>query len=76
MSKGSNQSILVDNPEQQPLLHTEKSLDFEQEKCIIKVEHDVITDVQETKNNLFNCDIKSIAGKRGDIQRRPREDLW
>jgi len=62
MSKGTNHNILVDNPEQS-LLQTEHRHDFEQEKCILKVESDVITDVQESQKNLFNCDIKKIVGE-------------
>jgi PAS domain S-box-containing protein len=66
MSKETNQSLLVDNPEQS-LLQSEDVQGFEQGKCVLKVENNIITDVQETKNNLFHCDIKKIAGKTVDI---------
>lgn len=62
MSKESNQSLLIDNPEQS-LFHSENGKGYDEGKCILKVEHNIITEVQETKNNVFNCDIQKIIGK-------------
>lgn len=62
MSKESNQSLLIDNPEQS-LLHSENGKGYDEGKCILKVENNIIIEVQETKNNVFNCDIQKIVGK-------------
>ncbi len=62
MPKETSQSLLIDNPEQS-LLQSDSIQRFDQGKCILKVEDNVIVDVQETETNLFNCDIKKITGK-------------
>jgi hypothetical protein len=62
MSKGTNQSLLIDQPEQSMLV-SEVGQGHEPGKCILKVENDIITDVQETQSNLFNCDVKKTVGR-------------
>ena len=62
MSSESNNTILVDAPDQS-LLKESIIEDGGISKCIIKLEGDIITDIQETKDNLFDCDLSKIVGK-------------
>jgi hypothetical protein len=66
MSKGTNQNLLIDNPDQS-LLQTGQNQDYEHAKCILKVESDLIVDVQEADHVLFNCDFKRLVGKSFDV---------
>lgn len=62
MSNNSSSRLLIDTPERSIL----KGHVFDgekQAKCIIKLEGDVIYDVQETKYNLFDFDNSKIIGE-------------
>ncbi len=62
MSKESNQSMLIDKPEHS-LLKSENGLGYQQGKCILHIENGIITAVQETVNNMYNCDVKKMVGR-------------
>ena len=57
MSQDNSSALLIDAPGQSIL---EEQIFQENEKCIFKLEGEIISDVQETKNNLFNCDFSKI----------------
>ena len=61
-----NSDLLIDSPGQSILKET-KIHESQQERCILKIENNIITDVQETKNNLFDCDLSKVIGKPVDI---------
>jgi len=62
MSSRNSNTILVDTPEQNQL-GGNAIKDNDASKCIIKLEGDIITDLQETKDNLFDCDLSTFVGK-------------
>ncbi len=62
MLKGNNQDLLIDQPEQ-ALPASENGQGRESGKCIFRIENGIITKVQETKPNIFNCDINKMKGK-------------
>lgn len=62
MSKDNNSRLLIDTPGQS-ILKEHFVKEDEQAKCIIKLEENIIFDVQETKNKLFDCEMSKMIGK-------------
>ena len=61
---GSNTLIIDKN---KPSIVTESSLvENGSPKCILKLDGRTITDIQETRGNIFNCNISKIKGKKID----------
>jgi PAS domain S-box-containing protein len=66
MSKESSQSLLIHDLEPSAL-PAGNGKGYDGGKCILKVEHNIITEVQETENSIFNFDIEKIVGKPVEI---------
>ena len=62
MSNDNSSRLLIDTPEQS-ILKGQVVNEEEQAKCIIKIKGNIISDVQETKNNLFDCDMSKLIGQ-------------
>lgn len=62
MPKDNSSNLLVDTPNQS-LLKEFPALEDMHAKCIIKLEGDIISDVQEVKSKLFDCELSTLIGK-------------
>ena len=62
MLRENSKSILVDSQ----VSSSSKDLVIQGDgnpKCIIKLEKDIIVDIQETKSDLFDCELSKLVGK-------------
>ena len=62
MSKDNSSRLLIDTPGQS-ILKGHFVNENEQAKCIIKLDRNIIFDVQETANNIFDCDLSKMIGE-------------
>lgn len=65
MSKDNSSRLLVDTPGQS-ILKEHVFHEEGQAKCIVKLEGDVIFEVNQTKNNMFDFDLAKIIGETID----------